>query len=93
MAVRMVTVVLSNGRKARVPETYPPLVAGLVRLAPSELARITEPVEPESAEPESGEHARVTEPATPTDSRSPVTGEGIPGADPTSGEAAQLTQE
>lgn len=32
----LVTIVNGNGRKGRVPASYPPLVAGKVRLAPSE---------------------------------------------------------
>lgn len=33
---KLVTIVNSNGRKGRVASTYPPLVAGKVRVAPSE---------------------------------------------------------
>lgn len=36
MAVPMRTIVNANGRKGRVAETYPPLVAGDLKLAPSD---------------------------------------------------------
>lgn len=38
MAEKLVTIVNSNGRKGRVSPKYPPLLAGKLRLAPSERA-------------------------------------------------------
>lgn len=39
MAVKRVKIVPPNGKVGYVPETYPPLVAGRVKLAPSERDR------------------------------------------------------
>lgn len=50
MAVQLVKIVNANGRIALVPETYPPLVRGDVRRAPSQRAAET----PVNLAPEDG---------------------------------------
>ncbi|WP_109507356.1 hypothetical protein [Nocardioides speluncae] len=51
MAGRLVKVVHENGRVGYVAETYPPLVAGLLRVAPSEEAAINLPPDEQPVDP------------------------------------------